>query len=243
MIKNILKEKKGEIILGLIFLVVIVVSYLYFKKYYGFFHSPEKMKEWILSYGNYSVAIFLLIQIFQVVIFIIPGEVTQIAGGVLYGTLYGAILSLVGISIGSSICFGIVKVFGKKWVDKVISGKDLKFIKKMLDLGSKKNVIFAIHVIPGIPKDIIAYICGASNIKFRDYFVAATLGRIPGIIMSALFGANLMTGNYVLLIAIAVSMTLLFVIGFFKGEMIMNRLFKRRHRERNQQKQRQKEHG
>jgi uncharacterized membrane protein YdjX (TVP38/TMEM64 family) len=234
MVKRILKEKKGEIIFGLIFLVLIGISYLYFKKYSGFFHSPEKMKEWILSYGNYSIVIFLFLQIFQVVIFVIPGEVTQIAGGVLYGTLYGALLSLAGISIGSSICFGIVKVFGKKWVDKVISGKDFKFIKKMLDLGSKKNVIFAIHVIPGIPKDIIAYICGASNIRFRDYFVAATLGRIPGIVMSALFGANLMTKNYVLLIAIAVSMTLLFALGFFKGEAIMSRLFKRRQRKRGQ---------
>ena len=37
------------------------------------------------------------------------------------------------------------------------------------------------YLIPGIPKDVLTYICGVADISVKDFFIYSTLGRIPGI--------------------------------------------------------------
>lgn len=217
----------GYIALILVLSVFVLIGYMYFKKYFYFFKDPQKIKNWVLSYGKFSFAAFMLLQILQVVVFFIPGEIVQIAGGFIYDTVGGALISLTGITIGSMLAFAVASYFGKKFIRKIVSEKDLKFFDKILKFGSAKYVVFLIYLIPGIPKDVVAYICGISDISWRDFLIFSTLGRIPGIFISAYFGATIHTGNRVILIAISVAMTALFAIGVFKGEKIINKLTKK----------------
>jgi uncharacterized membrane protein YdjX (TVP38/TMEM64 family) len=82
-------------------------------------------------------------------------------------------------------------------------------------------------LIPGIPKDVLAYICGISDITFKNFMLYSTLGRIPGIFISTYFGSRMYAGHKGILIAIAVIMSILFVIGVFKGEKIVKSLVKK----------------
>ncbi|HEY9593010.1 MAG TPA: TVP38/TMEM64 family protein, partial [Spirochaetia bacterium] len=69
------------------------------------FASGQRLREWIAGWGAWAPLIFVGIQIVQVVIFAIPGEVTQIAGGYLFGGWLGLLLSVAGITIGSTLAF------------------------------------------------------------------------------------------------------------------------------------------
>ena len=64
--------------------------------------KPEKLREWLNSFGWRGVLVFIGIQVLQVVIAAIPGEFTQLAGGYLYGTFFGTIYSLTGIFLDLS---------------------------------------------------------------------------------------------------------------------------------------------
>jgi uncharacterized membrane protein YdjX (TVP38/TMEM64 family) len=190
------------------------------------FKDPNKIKHIIMSYGKYSIIAFFALQIIQVVAFFIPGEIVQIAGGYIYGTLGGSIISLAGITTGSIIVFCVSNSYGKPLIDKIVSIRDVKFFKRILNLGHINFVVFLLYLIPGIPKDVLAYICGVSNITFKDFILYSTLGRIPGIFISAYFGAKIDSGNKTILIYIGVIMTLLFIIGVFKGETLVNKIMK-----------------
>ncbi|AGY75797.1 TVP38/TMEM64 family protein [Clostridium autoethanogenum] len=234
-LKRTLKKYKSYIVLAIILFILIAVAYEYYNKYMYIFRDPNKIKNWIMSYGKYGVVVFLFVQFLQVVAFFIPGEIVQIAGGYIYGTLFGSIISILGITFGSIAAYSISRIYGKPLINKIISDKDLKFFHRILNLGSINFIVFLLYLIPGIPKDVLAYICGISNIRFKHFILYSTLGRLPGVIISAYFGSKIYTGNKMVLILIGIIMTLLFIIGVLKGEKIIVKITKNRTSESDKQ--------
>lgn len=221
-VKDKLHEYKSHIVLGIIFAILLFIAYEYYHRYFYILKNPDRIKKTIMSYGQYSILAFYILQIIQVIAFFIPGEVVQIAGGYIYGTLWGSILSLLGITTGSMVVYSISRFYGKPLINKIISAKDFKFFEKALRMGSVNYIVFLLYLIPGIPKDVLAYMCGISNITFKNFIIYSTLGRIPGIFMSAYFGAKFSVENKVVLIVIAIVAIVLFIVGLFKGEKIIS---------------------
>ncbi|MGH4119301.1 TVP38/TMEM64 family protein [Clostridium sp.] len=219
-------KNKHYIVLEVVLLLFLYIGYEYFFKYADIIKDPNLLKEVILSYGNFSVLVFVLMHVIQVVIFFIPGEFIQIAGGYIFGTFLGAIFSLAGITLGSLFIYAICNSYGKPVVDKLILNKKVKFFKKILNAGSKKSVVFIFYLIPGIPKDALAYICGVSNISFKDFIIYSTLGRIPGIFISSFFGQKIYAWDLTTLITIGVITAILSIVGIFKGNTIIKSMTK-----------------
>ena len=221
-------EYKQYMVLSVVLLFFMYIGYEYYFKYSHILRDPNILKEIILSYGNFSILVFILMQVLQVVAFFIPGEFIQIAGGYIFGTFLGGLISLIGITLGSVIVYFISNNYGKPFVDRLISKKEVKFFKKILKAGSKKTVVLMFYLIPGIPKDALAYICGVSNISFKDFFIYSTLGRIPGIFISSFFGQKIYSGDVTSLLIIGVTMSILFVLGVFKGDVIIKAMIKKK---------------
>ena len=216
------------ILLSMILLLFIYIGYGYYFKYSYILKNPNILKEVVLSYGNFSILVFILMQILQVVVFFIPGEFIQIAGGYIFATFLGGIISLVGISLGSIIVYFISNNYGKPYVDKLMLKKEVKHFRKILTMGSKKIVVFMFYLIPGIPKDALTYICGVSDISFKDFFIYSTLGRIPGIFISSYFGDEIYARDFTSLITIGIIMSILFAVGLFKGNVIIKNMIKKK---------------
>jgi uncharacterized membrane protein YdjX (TVP38/TMEM64 family) len=224
---NLLYKNRAYLVLALTAIFIVFMAYEYYGEYFQELKNPKKIKSIVLSYGDYSIIAFLALQIIQVVAFFIPGEVMQIAGGYIYGAFIGGLLTLLGITLGSAIVYGLSRQYGKPLVKRIISDKQLSFFDKLLKLGSINYVVFLLYLIPGIPKDVLAYICGVSDITFKNFMMYSTLGRIPGIFISTYFGSRMYVGHKGVLIAIAVSMSILFIVGVFKGEKIVKALVKK----------------
>ncbi|MBU3114330.1 TVP38/TMEM64 family protein [Clostridium lacusfryxellense] len=227
-IRKKLSEKKQYIILAATLVLFSYIGYEYYFEYSYMVKNPNILKNVILSYGNFSILVFVLMQVLQVVVFFIPGEFIQIAGGFIFGAFPGGIISLVGITLGSIIVYLISNSYGKPYVEKVILNKKVKFFRKILTVGSKRNVVFIFYLIPGIPKDALSYICGISNISFKDFIIYSTLGRIPGIIISSYFGHQIYAQDFTSLITIGVTMSIIFVLGIFKGNTIIHNMVKKK---------------
>jgi len=67
------------------------------------FSTAERIEEAVASWGFWAPVGFILVQIVQVIIFVIPGEIPQIAGGYLFGLFAGSLYSVVGILVGSRV--------------------------------------------------------------------------------------------------------------------------------------------
>lgn len=222
--RNIIKSIRGyknQIVLCLLMILIAVIGYQYFSKYFYAFKDPKKIKNIIISYGKYSTIAFAALQFLQVVVFFIPGEIVQIAGGYIFGTLNGMLISLVGVILGTLFGYCVAHYFGKPLLDKIIDKKSMNYFERILNYGKIDFVVFLLYIIPGVPKDALSYICGISKIKLKRFMIISTIGRIPGMVISSYFGSNINSGNNKVLIAIAVAAILLFAMGVYKGEDII----------------------
>ena len=93
--------KKNRVLFLLISSVVIVITVvlivIFHREIWSVFESVDSIRNWVDSWGILAPVLFVFLQIVQVVIFIIPGEVVQIAGGYLYGVWAGLAYSIIGI--------------------------------------------------------------------------------------------------------------------------------------------------
>jgi uncharacterized membrane protein YdjX (TVP38/TMEM64 family) len=216
-----------------IFIILIVVLLIFLSIKYGpeitrLVSNPKKFRDFILSYGKIGALVFMLFQVIQVVIAFIPGEVVQIAGGYIYGTLLGTLYSLIGITAGCVIVFFTVRLLGYRLVKQLVSEKDLQKFFNLINSPGSEFVIFLLFFLPGIPKDILVYICGLTPVKPLQFFIILIAARLPAMVGASFIGANIQKENYYTAIIITIISCILFVVGFvFKDKLIsvMKKIF------------------
>ena len=163
--------------------------------------------------------IILFIQILQVFIAFIPGEIVELIAGLLYGTWGGLAICLLGNLIASFLIYLVIKTFAKKYM--------IKFQEKLKHysfLNNRKKVaiyLFVIYLIPGIPKDIITYLVPFLPINFLAFIIVTSIARIPSIISSTYSSNSFLNNNYTIAIVMIVIFALLAVVGFiFKDKIV-----------------------
>lgn len=89
--------------------------------------------------------------------------------------------------------------------------KTLEYVEK---LNSKKAymAVFLIYLIPGIPKDVVSYAAGISEMKFKAFLILSVIGRLPGMMGSIMIGSMWHKQEYFGMIALCVLAVAAFVI-------------------------------
>jgi len=205
--KSIVNSSRLSLILRLILLVsilalIILMFYVYHEgawrdvfAYYRFFFDFKKLKIFIASFGPYAAFVFVLVQALQVVFAPVPGEVTGFVGGFLFGNVSGVILSTVGLTVGSVVAFGIARMFGMKFVEKIVKKH---YIDKFNFFVTHKGlyITFIFFLIPGFPKDSLCYLLGLTHMRLIDFILMNIFGRLPGTLMLTLQGSAVKDGKY-----------------------------------------------
>jgi uncharacterized membrane protein YdjX (TVP38/TMEM64 family) len=210
-------EKKSNLAKAIAFpllIAAIVALALAFRKpMVAFFDNPDKLKAAVLGTGWIAPFAFMLIQFVQVVIFVIPGEVVQIAGGYLFGPVLGVAYSIIGITAGSVANFALGRFLGIPFIESLFGKEKVAKFEKLTSSSKAQIGFFLLFVIPGIPKDILCYVAGISSMKLPWFFAVSMIGRLPGIVGSNVIGSSAAERNWGLTIAVMAVAVVLFVVG------------------------------
>ena len=158
--------------------------------------EPEAFKAFIGKFGVFGVPVMLLIQIAQVIVALIPGEVIEFMAGCMYGWLWGLLLCLAGVAIGQILIFKMVKKFGKEFVDAAAGSKAMEKLTFLNDEKKLKATVFFLFFIPGTPKDLITYIVPFTSIKLKEFIVLTLVARIPSVVSSTYAGDAFVQSDY-----------------------------------------------
>jgi uncharacterized membrane protein YdjX (TVP38/TMEM64 family) len=206
-----------------VFLLAVLIALSVFLAYkFGIielFVNEEKLKNFIQSLGPFGVVGFVLLQAFQVVAAPIPGEVTGLLGGYLYGTFGGIILSTAGLTLGSVVAFILGRVFGKPFVERVV---DPVVLSKFDYLLHHKGafLVFFLFLIPGFPKDYLSYFLGLSRLSLLEFTVIAGAGRLLGTVLLSLGGDYLRHHEYEKFISLAgIAVVVMGIVWLFKEKI------------------------
>lgn len=213
---------------------------------FQFFMDRERVRAFLDSLGPLSFLGFILLQTLQVVAAPIPGEVTGVIGGFLYGPALGVFLSTLGLTLGSWINFVLSKTFGRPFVDKFVSKKTMDKYDYLLH-HKGAFLVFVLFLIPGFPKDILCYIIGLGHLTTREFLIISTVGRFGGTVLLTLGGAYLRHHQYYRFsILLGVAVVVIFFSMVYKDRL--ERVFRiwhisSRKKERKSQKKRQGQNG
>jgi uncharacterized membrane protein YdjX (TVP38/TMEM64 family) len=178
------------LVFGLILAGLTVVTVFWGSFLWDMLTDQERFKTWITSYGAYAALVFVAAQFVQVVLFFIPGEVTQFAGGYIFGTWLGLVLSYLGITLGSLTAFAIARLFEHGATDLLVARQTVRQFDRLVYGKAGFWPMFILFFIPGIPKDLLCYIAGLTPMPMVTFLVISTIGRFPGVFLSSLFGSG-----------------------------------------------------
>lgn len=195
------KVKKADIfkLLGLVafFVLVLTIGWALWPSLSQIFepNGVDRVIESIQSQGAVGVLMLLGLQFLQVVVAFIPGEVTQVAAGMLYGPWFGSLLILVGCVISSALIYQIVHFLGAPFVRDMVIKEHLEKFYEFEKSGKLTIIVFILFLIPGMPKDVFTYLVPLTNMRLRTFLIATTVGRIPGVLVSTYAAAGLAEGE------------------------------------------------
>src|SRR5262244_21519 len=168
------------------------------------------LKHTLREWGVLAPIIFMGMQALQVIVAPIPGEVTGILGGYLFGEWVGFFYSTIGLTVGSVAAFAVGRWLGAHYVQRLVSPDVWRRLGFIVEADGV-ILCFVIFLIPGLPKDMACYLFGLSPMPFWVFAVVSTLGRIPGTWILSAQGAHTASGDYVeviLLTALVVALAL-----------------------------------
>lgn len=158
--------------------------------------AQKTIEAWIDKMGIMGFLVVLGIQILQVVIAFIPGELVEIFSGALYGTVGGLLICLSGCVIASTIIFSLSKRYGKPLLYGLFGKEKVQGFKWLQDSRKYSMVTFILFFVPGTPKDMLTYIVGITNMSIREFIGISTLARIPSILSSTIIGSTIRQGEW-----------------------------------------------
>ncbi|MDY3052755.1 MAG: TVP38/TMEM64 family protein [Ndongobacter sp.] len=155
----------------------------------GYLTDRGKLQALLERAGSWAPLLFILLQIVQCIIPIIPGGVTLVIGVVVFGPWMGFVYNYIGIFIGETGCFLLARRFGQPLVRALVSEQSFqKHIVRLSDNQKKINRFFWITMLlPGMPDDFICMLAGLSQMSFRWFLITLAWTKVPSMLSYTLF--------------------------------------------------------
>ncbi|HXX54417.1 MAG TPA: TVP38/TMEM64 family protein, partial [Thermodesulfovibrionales bacterium] len=204
-----------------------------------FFTDKERMLQFIESMGVWDEVVFILLQALQVIVAPIPGEVLNVIGGYLYGTISGVVWSTIGTTIGSYVAFVLSRKLGRPFVVKFVDRFTLKRFDYILH-HKGAFIVFMLFLIPGFPKDYLCYILGLGHLSTIEFLSIAGIGRLLGTVLETLGGDYIRHNRYQeLFVLVGAALLVIFITMIFRSKI--ERLLRKVHIIQYKKKKRKKE--
>lgn len=177
--------------------------------------SPEKLRDYIRGFGAWGPLVIIGIHIAQVVIAPLPGQAIEIANGYLFGGVWGSVVSMIGITIGSILAISLARYYGRPLVAMLVTPAGMKHVNPY---ARRRNYLFfyLLFLVPGTPDDLICFAIGLTSIPLRHAIALALVGRAPFVIGGSVLGAAGIHFHPLVFIAIAVVIPVLLSFIFLK---------------------------
>ncbi|MDP8204326.1 MAG: TVP38/TMEM64 family protein [Candidatus Tenebribacter mawsonii] len=194
-----MKPYQKKLLIVIILLLVILAIRLTGVHKYLTFENLQKQKDVLQNYvdGNYLLAVIMFVLIYAVsVAFSIPGAtILTLTGGLVFGTILGAIYVNVGATAGAIGVFIFARyLLGAKLQEKYAE-KLAKFNKEIETNGY--SYLLTLRFIPLFPFWMINLFAGLTKIPLRTYAWTTAFGILPGSLVYTYTGNQLNTINSV----------------------------------------------
>lgn len=180
-----IKKYKYDIAAGLLFLAFVAI-FVSLRDKLGILSDRESFEEFVKSFGVWTPLAIISAIVLEVIIAPLPGFIPAISAGFIFGAFYGSVYTYIGNILGSFLIFWISRRFGRMLLEKIIGKEELGKYERLIS--RRENFLLFLYVFPIFPIDIISGAFGLSNISFKKFSLAVSVGFIFHVLILNLFG-------------------------------------------------------
>jgi len=181
---------RGSLLLSVALLTVLLgLLLLHNAQLRALLTDPLRMRKWVSGWGAWAPLAMVALQVAQVLLAPIPGQVMGLVSGYLFGVTWGTVYSVAGNALGSLLAFSLARAYGRPFVERHVPANTLA----RLDAGAqRRGLVFFVLVflLPFLPDDLTCFAAGLTSIPIPALMLATLAGRPPGILVSCWLGAN-----------------------------------------------------
>ncbi len=160
-------------------LLVAIVGAILWVGYHRDQLDPATLDNWLSGLGVWAPIVYVLLFAVGTVVFL-PGSLFALAGGALFGPVWGAMLNLLAATLGASIAFLIARYLAGDWVQRKSAGR-LKRLIAGVEAEGWRFVAF-VRLVPLFPFNLSNYAFGLTRIGFLPYVITSLVCMAPGAI-------------------------------------------------------------
>jgi uncharacterized membrane protein YdjX (TVP38/TMEM64 family) len=151
--------------------------------------DPAALEAYFEEMGAMGYVVVFLLQIFAVVFIPATGGVVVVASAMLFGFIKTFLICTAATIIGSCISFALARYLGRPLIDLFLDKH--KVDKYIHSFEERKNLLLVLmFFFPFFPDDILCYVAGLVNIRWRFFILATAIGRPWGLLISCLIGMS-----------------------------------------------------
>ncbi|OOG25929.1 sulfurtransferase [Thioalkalivibrio denitrificans] len=147
--------------------------------------TVDALEVWIGGLGPGAPWLFMGIYALAAVFFL-PGSVLTLAGGALFGPVWGSLYSLTGATVGAILAFLVSRYAASDWVSRRAGGRLATLIRGVEQEGWR-FVAFT-RLVPLFPYNLLNYALGLTRIPIVPYVLATFVCMAPGAIAYTYLG-------------------------------------------------------
>ena len=184
--KKFLRKNIVRIVIIIIVLLLIVIAFYLRKRGYI---SSEVIFNFFELHSILAPLLFIILYSIMQSLFI-PTIPLNIGAGFLWGPFWGAVYTIVGFTIGSTLAFSIARYIGGDYFKNRLNFKAWRWILDKVDKNGWKVVAFT-RINPIFPAPILSYLFGVTSIRFFEYIWSTFVFILPPCIALAAFGSSI----------------------------------------------------
>jgi uncharacterized membrane protein YdjX (TVP38/TMEM64 family) len=185
------------VIIGLIVLGVLAACYFFIPSFQQFINNAfeiltsndeKKVKAWVSQFGMGGPLVLILIMVVQMFLFVVPNVFVMMVAILMYGPVWGSIISLAGVFGSSSVGYLIGTKLGPVTIEKLLSKRSLQKTTSFI----KEYGVAAIAItrLSSLSNDSLSIVAGALKMQYKKYILATICGITPLVVLLAIYGKN-----------------------------------------------------
>jgi len=139
--------------------------------------TSAALNAWLVGLGVWAPVAYVMLYAAATPLFV-PAALFALAGGALFGPVWGVVLNLSGATIGAAIAFLVARYLAADWVAHKTSGR-LKRLLTGVEAEGWRFVAF-VRLVPLFPFNLTNYALGVTKIRFAAYVITSFICMAPG---------------------------------------------------------------
>ena len=162
--------------------IVGVLALLFGRDALAFLTDGHRVQQQVERLGPLAPVVFGLLVVLQEVTVIVPSEPLELAAGYAFGFWEGAFVYLAASVVGCFAIIAVVRFGGDRVLELVLTRKGREWLARLRGAQRFDFAILAAFFIPGLPKDLMAYLAAFAGMRPVHLAVVTTAGRLPSVL-------------------------------------------------------------